>query len=368
MVQRFSRLAPLLLAAMLILAACGEAGTATTTAPTASGAACPPEAAVGADGESGPVPAPDPTLDQGRKLTIGFVVKTLTNPFYIKMQKAALAAAEDYNVDLLFKASTTETDTTEFIAIVEDLIQQQVDGLILVVGAPDEMGPTIQKARDAGIPVMATETDIPDADVITFLGISNQDAAASIVEYIHDTYVVEKGLAPEDAEVAILQGVAGFATAINRAEGYHIGLKEFWPEATIVAEQPADWDRTKGLDVATNILQANPNISVIFGSNDEMALGAYEAVENAGATDRIIVTGFDATLDALNSVKEGQLAATLDQAPDKYGADSVRIMGRYLRVMEPCGYAYPRLMKQETPLVTPENVDEFIKKAQKFGA
>ena len=293
---------------------------------------------------------------------VGFVVKTLTNPFYMKMKAAAEDSAEQNNVELLFQASRTELDTEEFIRIVEDMVTKEVDGLILVPGAPDETTPVANKAIAAGVPVMATETDFPDVDVITFLGISNQEAAASIVEYIHQKFVVEDGTIPADAEVVILTGVPGYATSINRAEGYHIGMERYWPEAVVVAEQTGNWDRTDGLNVTTNILQANPDVKVVFGSNDEMALGAYEAAKSAGKDD-IVITGFDAIMDALEAVKDGRLAATLDQGPDKYGYDSVVMMGDYLRN----GQQYRRFTLQITPLVTPDNVDGFIEMAQKYG-
>jgi ribose transport system substrate-binding protein len=307
----------------------------------------------------GAAPLKQPGPDKPR---IGFVVKTLTNPFYMKMKAAAEDAAKTYNVDLLFQASRTELDTEEFIRITEDMIQKKVDGLVLVPGAPDETTPVANKAIAAGIPVMATETDFPDVNTITFLGISNQDAAASIVQYIHQKYVVDDKKIPANAEVIILTGVPGYATSTNRAAGYHIGLQKYWPEAKVAAEQTANWDRTDGLNVTTNILQANPNVKVIFGSNDEMALGAYEATKSAGK-DGIVITGFDAVMDALQAVKDGRLAATLDQGPDKYGYNSVIMMADYIRQ----GAGYRRFTQQETPLVTAANVDTFIEAAKKYN-
>ncbi|MCZ7568951.1 MAG: sugar ABC transporter substrate-binding protein [Ardenticatenaceae bacterium] len=326
------------------------------------GASTPQPAPQSAEPTQASAPAEAPAKSTDKPLRIGFVVKTLTNPFYIKMQAGAEKAAKDYNVELLFQASRTELDTEEFIRIVEDMTQKKVDGLIAVPGAPQETTPAIQRAIEAGIPVMATETDYPEVPVITFLGVSNQDAAASIVEYVHNEYVVSRKSIPEKAKVIVLTGVPGYTTTTNRAEGYHIGLEKYWPEATVVAEQPGNWDRTEGLNVTTNILQANPDVDVIFASNDEMALGAAEAVRSASKADKIVITGFDAILDALAAVKEGRLAATLDQGPDRYGYDSVRIMVEHLRE----GKEFPRTTRQETPLVTPDNVDEFITKAKEF--
>ena len=291
-----------------------------------------------------------------QKYRIGFVVKTLTNPFYMKMQAAAIEKAKELGIDLMFQASTTEVDTEQFIRICEDMIIKKVDGLIVVPGAPTETAPVLNRAIKAGIPVMAVETDCPDVPVITFLGVDNVYAAGQIAQYVYNLEQV-----PDDAKYAVLTGVAGYATSVNRAKGYHVGLEKAFPKAQCVAELAADWDREKGMKVATDMITANKDIKVIFGSNDEMGLGAIEAIKLSGKEGNIFTTGFDAILDALIAVQKGEMLCTLDQRPDDYGRIGVETMVKYLN-----GERFPRFLRLETPLVTKDNVDEFIKKA-KYG-
>jgi len=295
------------------------------------------------------------TGETTKKLTIGFVVKTLSTPFYIKMKAATEKEAEKLGVTLLFQASKTEVDTPDFVNIMEDMTTKKVDGMVVIVGSPDEMKPAVEKVVKAGIPVATAETDVPGVDgVITYVRMDNVSAAQRVAEYVMNLPNV-----PKDAKVAILTGPAAYTTATDRADGYKKGLAKF-PNVKIVAQQAADWDRSKGLSVTENIITANPDIKVIFASNDEMALGAYEAVKAAGKQDKIIVTGLDAIMDALVAVKDGRLQATLVQPSDDYGVKALRAMVEYVRD----GKKPARYIDVDTPLVTKENVNEFIDKAK----
>lgn len=124
------------------------------------------------------------------------------------------------------------------------------------------------------------------------------------------------GLIGEGAKTAELQGVSGASATIDRGEGFHSIADE---KLDVVSSQTANFSRSEGMSVMENVLQANPDIQGVFAHNDEMALGAVEAIGNKG----ILVVGFDATDDALNAVAEGRMAATVAQKPDLMGATAV---------------------------------------------
>ena len=120
------------------------------------------------------------------------------------------------------------------------------------------------------------------------------------------------------ANVAELEGLPGASATRERGEGFH---KIADQKLTVVAKQAADFDRSKGLTVSENMLQANPDIKAIFAQNDEMALGAISAAKSANK--QILIVGFDGTADGLKAIQDGTLAATVAQQPDQMGQIAV---------------------------------------------
>jgi len=149
----------------------------------------------------------------------------------------------------------------------------------------------------------------------------------------------------EDAKVAELQGTSGASAAIDRGTGFH-NIAD--GKLDVVASQVADFDRTKGMTVMENILQANPDVQAVFAANDEMALGALEAISGAGKD--VIVVGFDATDDAIAAIKEGRMAATIAQQPDLIGYTSVEYAVKLIN-----GESIPSSVPVEVTLITIDN-------------
>ncbi len=127
-------------------------------------------------------------------------------------------------------------------------------------------------------------------------------------------------LVGEGANVAELEGIPGSSAARERGKGFHNVADK---SLKVVAKQAADFDRAKGLSVMENILQANSDIKAVFAHNDEMALGALEALKSAGKTD-VVVVGFDATEDAVKAVNDGRMAATVAQKPELIGEKAMQ--------------------------------------------
>jgi ribose transport system substrate-binding protein len=241
------------------------------------------------------------------KLTIGLAVSTLNNPFFVTLRDGAQKAADEAGVELI--VVDAQDDTAKQISDVEDLIQKQVD--VLLVNPTDSAAivTAVEAANQANIPVITVDRASEGGEVVSHIASDNIAGGKMAGEFI-----LEKlGGAGNIVE---LQGIAGTSAARDRGQGFHeaVDNKE---GISVVASQPADFDRAKGMNVMENILQSTPDVQAVFAHNDEMALGALQTIEAQGK--EIIVVGFDATDDAVQSVNDGKMAATVAQKPDLIG-------------------------------------------------
>lgn len=253
---------------------------------------------------------------------ISFIMKSMANPFFIDMEDGARAEAERLGVRLNVLAPQRETDTAEQMQIVEDQITRGVSAIILVPNGSRELAPAIRRANDAGIPVLIVDTKMePDAmreagaTALTFIGSDNYLGGSIAAETIAE-------LLDGSGNVAVLEGIPGHETAWARDSGFKETIAKY-PGIRVVASQTANWDRAEGLNVFTNMLQANPNINALFAANDQMALGALQVIESAGRTD-IIVVGFDANDDARVAISEARMYGSIAQYPNAMGVIGVQ--------------------------------------------
>jgi ribose transport system substrate-binding protein len=232
------------------------------------------------------------------------------NPFWAAVEAGALEKGKELGVDVVVLAPPQESDVQAQIAQIEDQIAKGVDGIALAPTDPNALAPVVEAAKAKGIPVVFVDTKGINEGV-TFIGTNNEAGAKLAADFICSK--IEKG-----SEVAILQGIVTQSTGQARAEGSKAGLEACGMK--VVAEQTAEWDRAKGMAVTENILTGNPNIKAIFASNDNMALGAVEALKNANKLQNVMVVGFDANPDAAASVLAGEMTATVAQSPKNMGS------------------------------------------------
>ncbi len=231
------------------------------------------------------------------------------NPFWAAVEAGAMAKGKEMGVDVVVLAPPTESDVAAQIAQIEDQIAKGVDGIALAPTDPNALAPVVEAAKAKGIPVVFVDTKGINEGV-TFIGTNNEVGAKLAADFICSKI-------PSGSEVAILQGIITQSTGKARADGAKAGLEGCGLK--VVAEQTAEWDRAKGLAVTENILTGNPNIKAIFGSNDNMALGAVEALKNANKLKDVMVVGFDANPDAAASILAGEMTASVAQAPMNMG-------------------------------------------------
>ncbi|CAM4349657.1 D-ribose transporter subunit RbsB [Bacillus manliponensis] len=246
--------------------------------------------------------------DKGRNSTVkvGMSISTLNNPFFVNLKKGAEKKAKEMGMELI--VVDAQNDAAKQTNDVEDLIQQGVDVIVINPTDSDAVASAVNAANVADVPVITVDRMAKSGEVVSHIASDNVEGGKMAGEYIRE-------LVGEGANVAELEGIPGSSAARERGEGFH---KAAEGTLQVVAKQAADFDRAKGLSVMENILQANSDIQAVFAHNDEMALGAIEALKSAGKTD-VVVVGFDATEDAVKAVSEGKLAATVAQKPERIG-------------------------------------------------
>jgi ribose/xylose/arabinose/galactoside ABC-type transport system permease subunit/ABC-type sugar transport system substrate-binding protein len=257
---------------------------------------------------------------QGRAatLTVAFVPKQIGTPFWVTMRRGAEAEARRLGVHLITLAADRETDVERQHQIIENLIEQGVDALVLAPAGAKEVVPAVKKANQAGVPVLIVDSDThrPTAEAAgattaTYIGSDNFQGGRLAGE------AVARWLAGR-GEAAVLEGIPGHESTDQRRKGFAAALAGH-PGIRIVASQTASGERARGFTVTQNILQAHPGLRAIFGTNDEMALGALEAVAAAGRSQRVRVLGFDASPDALTNIRNGRMDGSVAQFPAEMG-------------------------------------------------
>jgi len=244
--------------------------------------------------------------------TIGLSLSTLDNPFFVTLRDGAQQAAADLGLELLVTDARDSVSTQ--VNDIEDLIQRGVQVLIINPTDSAAVVPVVMAANAAGIPVIAVDRGIDGGTIAYFIASDNVAGGASAAEFICEQL---GGTGP----VVELEGIAGTSAARERGLGFNTFMRESCPGITIVARQTANFNRAEGLSVMENILVAQAQIAAVFAHNDEMALGALEAIEASGRD--ILVVGFDATDDAVAAVQAGRMAATVAQLPAMLGAQAV---------------------------------------------
>ncbi|MFB5284290.1 ribose ABC transporter substrate-binding protein RbsB [Peribacillus sp. Hz7] len=250
-------------------------------------------------------------------VTVGVSISTLNNPFFVSLKEGIEAKAKEKGMKV--SVVDAQDDTAKQVSGIEDLILKKVDLLIINPTDSAAVSSAVQSANDAGIPVITVDRSADEGEVVTFIASDNVAGGEQAAKYI----VEQLG---ENAKVVELEGVSGASATRERGEGFHnIADKQL----DVLSSQTAEFDRTKGLNVMENMLQGNKDIQGVFAHNDEMALGAIEAIKATGKD--ILVVGFDGNEDALKAVEAGDLSATVAQQPALIGEEAIAAAEKILK-------------------------------------
>ena len=269
-----------------------------------------------------------PTTDATPKVAL--VLKTLNHPFFVEMRRGAQEAADRLGVQLEVQAADREIDVEKQMQIVENMIQTGIQALAITPSGSREIVAALVKARDAKIPIVIVDTRLDEAAAAaagvspaTFVGSDNYEGGKLAGAYL------AKATAGK-ARVAILEGIPGHETGDSRLRGFRDAVKDS-PGITIVASQPANWERDQGFTVFQNMMQAHADIDAVFAASDLMALGAIEAIAAAGKTGTIRIVGFDALDDAKKAIAAGTMLASVAQFPFEMGRAAVESAVKVMR-------------------------------------
>lgn len=253
------------------------------------------------------------------KPKIGMVLSTLNNPFFVNMKDGAEKAAEKLGYDLVILDS--QNDPAKERANVEDLVQLGVIALLINPTDSDAVVKTVEVANKSNIPVITLDRQANGGKITSHIASDNIKGGEMAAEYVLDKFKDEKG----PINVVEIQGIPGASATRDRGEGFH-NIMDKNDKFNFISIQAADFDRQKGLQVMENIIQANPNIQVVFAHNDEMALGAVKAIKASGIN--ALVIGFDGNDDAKDSIDANEMTATIAQQPDLIGALGVELANK----------------------------------------
>ena len=250
--------------------------------------------------------------------TMAIVLSTLNNPFFVTMKDGAEAKAEELGYKLIVLDS--QNDPSKELSNIEDLTIRGVKAILINPTDSDAVSNAIRMANRSSIPVLTLDRGASRGDVVSHIASDNV-----IGGEMAGHFIMEK--VGEKAKVIQLEGIAGTSAARERGEGFMNAVDGSGLE--LLASQPADFDRTKGLNVMENLLAANPDVEAVFAQNDEMALGALRAVQASGKD--VMIVGFDGTDDGIAAVNRGLLGATVAQQPDLIGSLGIEMADKVLK-------------------------------------
>lgn len=282
---------------------------------------------------------------------VALVMKTLTNPFFVAMERGARQAERTLGIDLVVRTAAEETSVEQQIAIVNDLIREHVDAIVIAPGDSYKLVPAVKAARDAGIVVVNIDNRLDPAYAVQvglgkvpFISVDNHDGAYRAVREL--TANID---APTDA--ALIEGIRSAANAESRKQGALQAFAEK-PHIRVVAQETANWKIDEAHDLMRGLLTKHPDIKLIYCANDMMALGVVHYLRESNRTD-IKVGGYDALPEALPELQAGRLHVTVDQHAAEQGQRGVEAAVTLMR-----GGTVPDETMIPVAVVTPGSVPQ----------
>lgn len=292
-------------------------------------------------------PQTAPAERSNKQITIGVSLLNLSSEFIVMLNRAMESKAKELGVKLIVNDARRNAELQ--VQQAESFIARKVDVIILNPCEVDASSPAVEKAIAAGIPVVNVNSETRAAPT-AFVGSRDEESGRIALEYI------AKRLGGK-GNIVIMQGFMGQAAQIKRDQGALEVLSKY-PEIKVLARQTAEWDRAKAVTLMENWIQSyGSKINAVFAHNDEMAMGALIALEQAKLKDKVIVVGIDAIADALRAVKDGRLDATVFQDAKAQGSTAVEVAYK-IATKQP----FEKEIYIPFKLVTRENVDQFISK------
>ena len=253
---------------------------------------------------------------KGKTIEIALVTKALDSEWWQRVKSGGEEAARAVpGVHLVVLAPEREVNIDQQVGILEDQITRGISALAVAPAGVSEILPVLDKAKAAGIPVLIVDTDVNWPAKLSYIGADNRLGGRIAGEYIVK-------LLSGKGKVAVIRGILGIATHEERLAGFREAIARA-PGIECVAVQPANSERALGMTVMENLLTAYPDLKAVFATNDQMALGAVEAIAARNSIGEVRVVGFDATREAVRAVVAGRLAGDMAGLPELMGRKAV---------------------------------------------
>lgn len=286
----------------------------------------------------------DKTEKEQKKIAV--VISTLNNPWFVVLGESAAEKARSlgYEATLFDSQNSTSKEAEHF----ENLIAAGYSAILFNPTDSEGSVSNVKRAKKAGVPTFCMDREVNDLDGPASQIISDSfSGCVALGEYF------VRNLNKKGKYVELL-GLVGDNNTWNRSKGFHSVVDHF-PDLEMVAQQSADFDRSKALEVLESVLQSSPDIDAVFCGNDAMAMGAYQALIAAGKADSVMVFGFDGAKDVMDAIKDGKIKATVMQSPKRMAETAAELADQYIKGK--------RDFDKKTPLavavVTKENIDDF---------
>jgi ABC-type sugar transport system substrate-binding protein len=277
---------------------------------------------------------------------IAVIISTLNNPWFVVLANTAKTRAEELGYEATIFDS--QNDTAKESDLFDNVIAGRYAAILFNPTDADGSIANVKKAKQAGIPTFCIDREINSNDVaVTQILSDNYAGCVELGQY----FVKKMG---QKVKYVELLGILGDNNTWNRSKGFH-SVVDNYPELKMVAQQSAEFDRTKAMEVLESILQANPDINAVFCGNDAMAMGAYQALVAVGKADKVMVFGFDGAKDVIDSIRDGKIVATGMQFPKRMARMAAEQADDYIKGK--------RVFQQKVPvaveLVNRENIAKY---------
>lgn len=331
-------------ATLLVVGLCGASFIGCSSSDSGAGGS--------SDGATAITPGSDSTSANGNahplaNKRVAVVISTLNNPWFVVLGETA----RDRAIELGYEATLFDSlnDTSKEAAHFDNVIAAGYGAILFNPTDADGSVANVKRAKEAGIPVFCIDREINSADAATAQLLS--DNYSGCVEL--GKYFVQ--LVGKEGKYVELLGLVGDNNTWNRSKGFH-SVVDRYESLKMVAQQSADFDRNKALEVMESMLQSHDDLSAVFCGNDAMAMGAYQALLGAGKADQIKIFGYDGSADVVQSIADGKIAATVMQYPKLMAKTSAEFAHEYLANGK-------RDFQQKIPvnvdLVNAENIEKF---------
>ena len=331
---------------LALIAACAPPGAQTESQGSGGGGEKAQQDVAQASGDVCKVNPPDLKLEDA---VVGFSQSEKeVNPFRIAETESMRSEAKERGIKKLIYTNAN-SQASKQISDIRDMIAQDVDAIVVAPLLEEGLDPALNAAKQAKVPVFLIDRETagtPCEDYITFMG-------SNFLEQGKRAADIMANLTNEKAKVAVLEGTPGASVTIDRTEGFEQQLKKY-PDMEIVASQTGEFLRTKGQTVMEQLIQSNPEIDAVYAENDEMALGAIQALKDAGKDPGkdVKVVSIDGTRQAVQAIITGDINAVIETNP-RFGPLAFDTIEKFL-----AGKPIPQKIIVQDDVYTPKNAEE----------